>query len=75
MPSIKVVVSLVTVPVKVMVWAPLLETKNGILKMPKLAVAGDTVLPTCVPSIVAIMGLRLDDTLEYARRAALNDSV
>ena len=66
--SIKVDVSLATVPVKVMVWAPLLETENGILKMPKLVLAGDTVLPIwCTVD-------RCDNRIEVGRHGGIRAS-
>ena len=69
----KVDVSPVTVPVKVMVCAPVVETENGMLKVLKPVVAGDAKLPIGVPSTLTWIGCT-GDALE-ARRAAWNDSV
>ena len=54
--SMTLVVSLGSVPVKAMVCAPVLDTENGMLKLPKLALAGDTRPPICVPSTLTMIG-------------------
>ena len=54
--STNVDLSSATVPVKLMVWAPLVDTENGTLKVVKLVLAGDTGVPTAVPSIRTWMG-------------------
>ena len=54
--SMKVVLSLGSVPVKAMVCAPVPATENGTLKLLKLVLAGDTKLPTGVPSTLTCTG-------------------
>src|SRR5258706_1611104 len=48
--SMKVVLSLGSVPENAMVWAPVLDIENGMLTVLKLPLAGDTRPPICVPS-------------------------
>ncbi len=69
-----VVLSLGSVPAKVIVCAPVLATENGMLTMLKLVLAGDTRLPTCVPSTVIFTGCTFGAT-QQARCAAWNDRV
>ena len=47
-----------SVPVKVMVCPPLLATENGMLKLPKLVLDGDTRLPIELPSTITLTGCR-----------------
>ena len=67
--SIKVVLSLATVPVKVMVCAPLVDTENGMLKLLKLVLAGDTGLPIGAPSMATWIGCAYGET-QHDRCAA-----
>src|SRR5437660_964785 len=62
--SMKVVLSLGSVPVNAIVCAPVLATENEILNAVKLVLAGATRLPICVPSTVTMTGLRLGAVLE-----------
>src|SRR5271156_5267397 len=54
--SMKVVLSLAEVPVKVIVCVPVVASDNGMLKLLKLALAGDTRLPIAVPSTLTWIG-------------------
>src|SRR5271169_5715164 len=72
--SMKVVLSLGSVLVKVMVCAPLLATENAMLNKAKLVLAGDTRLPTGVPSTLTCTGCTWGAT-QQGRCAAWNDSV
>ena len=54
--SMKVVLSLESVPAKVMVCNPLLDTENGTLNAEKLVLGGEIKLPTWIPSTLTAMG-------------------
>ena len=54
--SMKVVLSLESVPVKAMVWVPVVGTENGMLKVAKLVLAGKITLPICAPSTLTCTG-------------------
>ena len=72
--SMKVVLSVLSVPVNAMVCAPVVVIEIGILTLLKLALAGDSPLPSATPSTLTWIGCTKGETQQF-RRAACNESV
>ena len=72
--SMKVVLSLLSVPAKVMVCEPVLDTENGMLNPVKPVLGGETRLPIWIPSMLTLTGCTFGAT-QHGRCAAWNEIV